>query len=46
MYKKKWAFRILIIGFLLNSSVTLAEHFSGHVDVKVGALSASAQKGN
>ncbi|BBB29041.1 c-type cytochrome [Neptunomonas japonica] len=45
MYKKKWAFRILIIGFLLNSSVTLAEHFSGHVDVKVGALSASAQKG-
>ena len=29
----------------LNSQVTLAEHFNGHVDVKVGDLSAAAQKG-
>ena len=33
------------MGFFLNSPVVMADHFNGHVDVKVGALSASAQKG-
>ncbi|WP_206441555.1 c-type cytochrome [Amphritea opalescens] len=45
MNKIKWALGIIVMGFVLNSQVTLAEHFNGHVDVKVGALSAAAEKG-
>jgi mono/diheme cytochrome c family protein len=36
---------MVVMGFLLTSPVVLAEHFNGHVDAKVGALSESAQKG-
>jgi mono/diheme cytochrome c family protein len=45
MNKRQWVLRILFVGFFLNSPIILAEHFNGHVDVKVGALSAAAQKG-
>ncbi|WP_370052774.1 c-type cytochrome [Neptunomonas sp.] len=45
MHKRKWAVGILFMGFFLNSPITLAGHFNGHVNVKVGALSAAAQKG-
>ena len=45
MYKRKGLLGIFIMGFFLNSPAAMADHFNGHVDVKVGALSASAQKG-
>ncbi|SFG53770.1 c-type cytochrome [Neptunomonas qingdaonensis] len=45
MYKRQWVTGIFIVGFLLNSSFALAEHFNGHVNVKVGTLTAAAQKG-
>lgn len=45
MYKRQSAVGIFVLSLFLNSPATLAEHFSGHVDVKVGALTAAAQKG-
>lgn len=45
MHKRKWAVGVLFAGFILTSPVVLAEHFNGHVDVRIGALSESAQKG-
>lgn len=45
MYKRQSGIGIFAISLILSSPVTQAEHFNGHVDVKVGPLTVKAQKG-
>lgn len=45
MIKYKSGFGILVMGLVLSSPVVLADHFNGHVNVKIGALSLPAKQG-
>ncbi|WP_296060111.1 cytochrome c [uncultured Amphritea sp.] len=45
MNMRKSVIRIVVIGAILNSQMVLAEHFNGHVNVTVGALSPAAKQG-
>lgn len=45
MTKYKSLIGALVIGLVMNTPAVLAEHFNGHVNVKVDTLSPAAQKG-
>ncbi|WP_293268778.1 cytochrome c [Neptunomonas sp.] len=45
MNKSKWGLGLLLMSCFLSSDIVLADHFNGHVDVTVKALSTNAQKG-